>query len=161
MKSLIGLSALFAAMLLGGCVVQAPPRTVVVAQPRPQQHPAYLHALSDLRAARWLIVNRPGDARVNADEDLALTNINDAINEVKRAAMEDGKDAEERPPVDARLDRRGRLHRADELLRQARTDLAREEDNGAARALRDRAIVHLDEAIRGTNLAIRDAANGL
>ena len=37
--------------LLGGCVVAAPP-------PRAPHHPAYLHALSDLRAARWLIEHR-------------------------------------------------------------------------------------------------------
>jgi hypothetical protein len=63
--------------------------------------------------------------------------------------------------VDARLDRKGRLHRADELLRQARFDIAREEDNAAIRGLRDRAIEHVDAAIRATDQAIRDAANGI
>jgi len=27
----------------------------------PNNHPAYLHALEDLRAARWMIEHRPGD----------------------------------------------------------------------------------------------------
>ena len=31
----------------------------------PGKHPFYLHALSDLRSARWLIEHRPGDAAVS------------------------------------------------------------------------------------------------
>ena len=34
------------------------------AQPLPGKHPAYLHALTDLRTARWLLNHQPGDARV-------------------------------------------------------------------------------------------------
>ncbi len=53
MRAKLALSALVMAAVLAGCVVAAPP-------PRPAHHPAYLHALSDLRAARWLIAHRPG-----------------------------------------------------------------------------------------------------
>jgi hypothetical protein len=158
----IWLVTLASSLLLGACAVQVPPPTVVVV-PRvhAEQHPAYLHALADLRAARWLIANRPGDARVSGDEDVAIARINETINEIKHAAIDDGKNPDDHPPVDARLDRKGRLHRADELLRQARSDIAREEDNAAIRGLRDRAIEHVDAAIRATDQAIRDAANGI
>ena len=30
----------------------------------PGKHPYYLHALSDLRTARWMLEHRPGDAAV-------------------------------------------------------------------------------------------------
>lgn len=161
MKNSLCLATLASLLLLGACAVQVPPTTVVVAQPRAQQHPAYLHALADLRAARWLIVNRPGNAKVSGDEDVAIARINETINEIRHAAIDDGKNLDDHPPVDARLDRQGQLHRADELLRQARSDIVREEDNAQVRGLRDRAIGHLDAAIRATDQAIRDAANGI
>ena len=78
----------------------------------PGKHPFYLHALTDLRAARWLIEHRPGDAAVSGDEDVAITRIDNAINEIKKAAIDDGKDIKDHPPVDATLDKKGRLHRA-------------------------------------------------
>ncbi|MBV8621788.1 MAG: hypothetical protein JOY84_23205 [Curvibacter sp.] len=154
-------SSLALASLLSACAVQAP-----APQPAPhvqyhEDHPAYLHALSDLRAARWLIAHRPGDVRVSVDEDAALSGINQAIGEIKRAAIDDGKNIDDHPPIDEHLDHRGRLHRARELLQKSRNDIAREEDNGAVRGLRDRSLHHIDEALRATDLAIRDAANGI
>lgn len=127
----------------------------------PGKHPYYLHALSDLRAARWLLEHRPGDAKVSGDEDVAITRIDEAINEIKRAAIDDGKDLHDHPPIDAKLDHKGRLHRADELLHKVHSDIAREEDDPMTRGLRDRAVHHLDEAIHATNKAIHDAEKGL
>jgi len=131
------------------------------AQDLPGRHPAYLHALTDLRAARWLIEHRPGDARVSADEDVAITRIDEAIREIKRAAIDDGKDIHDHPPVDAQLDNRGRLHRAEEFLRKVHDDIAREEDDPLTRGLRDRAVRHVDEAMGATHHAIVDAERGL
>jgi len=131
------------------------------AQDLPGRHPAYLHALTDLRAARWLIEHRPGDVRVSADEDVAITRIDEAIREIKRAAIDDGKDIHDHPPVDAQLDNRGRLHRAEELLRKVHDDIAREEDDPLTRGLRDRAVRHVDEAMGATHHAIVDAERGL
>jgi hypothetical protein len=139
---------------LAGCATQ-------VVEVRHAEHPAYLHALTDLRTARWLIAHRPGDARVSGDEDVAITRIDETINEIKRAAIDDGKNLDDHPPIDERLDRKGRLHRADELLGKAHNDIAREEDDAATRGLRDRAIHHLDDAIHATHQAIRDAENGI
>jgi len=42
------------------------------AQDLPGRHPGYLHALTDLRTARWLLSHQPGDPRVYADEDVAI-----------------------------------------------------------------------------------------
>lgn len=127
----------------------------------PGQHPYYLHALSDLRAARWLIEHRPGNPMVRDDENVAIAKIDETINEIKHAAIEDGKNIEDHPPVDDRLDRRGRLRRAEELLNQVHSEIAREEDDPMTRGLRDRAIHHLDEAIHATHRALQDRRMGL
>src|SRR5471032_299417 len=65
----------------------------------PGKHPAYLHALSDLRAARWMLEHRPGDPAVSAQEDVAISEIDGAIAEIKRAAIDDGKDIHDHPNV--------------------------------------------------------------
>lgn len=127
----------------------------------PGKHPFYLHALTDLRSARWLIEHRPGDAAVSGDEDVAITRIDEAIQEIKKAAIDDGKDLKDHPPVDAKLDRKGRLHRAEELLKKVHADVAREEDDPLTKGLRDRAVHHVDEALHATSKAIHDAEAGL
>ena len=126
----------------------------------PGKHPYYLHALSDLRAARWLLNHRPGDAAVSGQEDEAIMQVDAAIAEVKKAAVEDGKDLWNHPPEDAHLNRAGRLHHAVELLQKARQDLAQEEDNPEARGLKQRSIEHVEHAIHATEHAIRDVERG-
>jgi hypothetical protein len=132
-----------------------------VAEDMPGRHPAYLHAITDLQTAKWMLEHRPGNAAVSADEDVAITRIDQAINEVKHAAASDEKNLNFRPPVDANLDGKGRLHRAEELLRKVHQDVAQEEDNPLTVGMRDRAVVHIDAAIRATHAAIGDAANSL
>jgi hypothetical protein len=131
-------------VFLAGCA--APPPRVVVVQ-EPSRHPAYLHALSDLRAARWLIEHRPGDWAQTADESESVRHIDAAINDIKKAALDDGKNINDHPPLDEHPDHRGRIHEALKYLRKARADIAREEDNAFANGLRDRAIGHIDAAI--------------
>src|SRR5579871_3067493 len=87
-------------------------------------HPYYLHALSDLRAARWMIQHRPGDWAQTVDETEAVRRIDAAINEIKKAAIWDGKDIEDHPHVDERPDHPGRLHAALDFLRKARQDIS-------------------------------------
>jgi hypothetical protein len=119
-----------------------------VAAPPPQHHPAYLHSLSDLRAARWLIEHRPGDWAQTVDEVEAIRQIDAAINDIKKAAIDDGKNLNDHPPTDTHPDNRGRIHEALRYLNKARADIARDEDNGYAGGLRNRAIGHLDAAIQ-------------
>src|SRR6201989_2508146 len=82
-------------------------------------HPYYLHALSDLRAARWMIEHRPGNWQQTVDEVEAVRRIDAAIGEIKKAAIEDGKDLADHPKVDERNDHDGRLHVALDFLRKA------------------------------------------
>lgn len=120
----------------------------------PGKHPFYLHALTDLRAARWCLEHRPGDAAVSGQEDVAIGEIDAAIGEIKRAAIDDGKDIHDHPGVDLAHDFPGRLHQALDLLRKVHSDVAREEDDPVVRGLRNRAVGHIDGAIRATEGAI-------
>jgi hypothetical protein len=138
-KLAIASSFAAALMLLTACVA-----TVRTA---PSSHPAYLHSLSDLRAARWLIEHRPGDWAQTSDEVESIRQIDAAINDIKKAAIDDGKNLNDRPPTDSHFDNRGRIHEALRLLNKARADIARDEDNGYAQGLRNRAIGHIDGAI--------------
>lgn len=115
------------------------------AQPGQGQHPAYLHALSDLRTARAHL-QRPDGGELRDQEKKAIHEINDAIDEIKKAAIDDGKDLNDHPPVDSHLDWPGRLHRAIELLDKAHNDISREEDNRFAQGLQARALGHIDKA---------------
>jgi tetratricopeptide (TPR) repeat protein len=118
-----------------------------------QQHPAYLHALSDLRAARWMIQHRPGNWNTTVDEMAASQKIDDAINEIKKASIDDGKDINDHPKAQEINEHAGRLVKAIEYLRKARADIAKDEDNVFAQGLQKRAYYHIDEAIRITEKA--------
>ena len=105
----------------------------------PGMHPAYLHALTDLRHARAHLENLAPTHHMDKEEQHAIDEIDKAIEEIKHAAIDDGKNLNDHPPVDARMDRAGRFHRAMELLDKAHNDIAREEDDPRVRGLRDRA----------------------
>ena len=122
------------------------------------RHPAYLHALSDLRAARAHLEHHDG-GELRHEEKEAIHHIDDAINEIKKASIDDGKDLNDHPPVDARVDYPGRLHRAKELLERAHRDVSEEEDNRFAQGLQKRAFEHIDKAIHEVDEAIRIVAN--
>lgn len=138
--------------LIGLAVAIGP---LVVNAEQPGRHPAYLHARSNLRAAQFLLRVReePNVARhlIEADHEAEA-----AIHEIDNAAVIDHKDLNEHPPVDMNLDRRGRFRKAVDLLREARADLAREEDNGRARGWRDAAYRHIDGALEHVHKASVD-----
>jgi len=125
------------------------------AKPAPgPAHPAYLHALSDLRDARAHL-QRPDGGELRDQEKKAVHEIDEAINEIKKASIDDGKDLSDHVPVDANLDWRGRLHKSLELVNKAHNDVAREEDNSFAQGLQQRALEHIDKAHRHIEEAIQ------
>jgi hypothetical protein len=130
----------------------APPPVVVV---RPTMHPAYLHALSDLRYARFLL-EKPAKPLVKWDENAAIREIDAAIAEIKGAAIDDGKPLGEHPAPDAGWDHHSRLKKAIELLDASAANLNQAEDNGFARNLRDRARLHVNAATKLVREARKD-----
>ena len=141
------LAAVSLAITMAGCAAGPPPRA---------HHPAYLHALSDLRAARWLIEHRPGNWAQTADEREAVRQIDASINDLKQAAYTDGKNFGYHPPVDEHPDHPGRIHEALEYLRKARADISSEEDNPNAQGWRNRALGHIDAAIASSRAVFHD-----
>ena len=125
----------------------------------PGRHPAYLHALADLRDARAHLEHFSSDA-VDHQEEHAIAEIDKAINEIKRAAIMDGKDIQDHMPVDAHLERRGRFHKAMELLDKAKRDVSGEEDQPDTQGLQLRVIHHIDEAQRSVRHAIETVLGG-
>jgi hypothetical protein len=112
----------------------------------PGKHPAYLHALSDLRMARAYLSAPNPNGMVDNNASQAIQQIDAAIGELKKASIDDGKNPNSHMPVDAHLDRTNRFHKAQELLDQAHADVAREEDDPAAVGLQGRIIKHIDAA---------------
>lgn len=118
----------------------------------PGLHPGYLHALTDLRMARWLMERRPGDRRVYENEDVALTEVDAAIRDIMHAAIVDDTDLRDHPmSVVPKHD--SRPQRAIEYLKQARNNVAREEDNPETREPQGRAYGHVDTALRAAQQA--------
>jgi hypothetical protein len=125
----------------------------------PGKHPAYLHALSDLRDARAHLEHFSNDA-VNQEEEHAIAQIDKAISDIKQAAIMDGKDIQDHKPVDAHLQRTGRFHKALELLDKAKQDVSGEEDQPDTQGLQMRVIHHIDEARRSVKHAIETVNSG-
>jgi hypothetical protein len=123
-----------------------------MAEQLPGSHPGYLHALSDLRAARWFLYHQPGDSAVSGDEDLGISEIDAAIHEIKKASIDDGKDLNDHPAVDTK-EHGSRLLKSIETLKKAHGDIDHEEDNPEVRELRHRALEHVDRALHAAEHA--------
>ena len=121
----------------------------------PGRHPGYLHSLTDLRSARWFLNHQPGDSKVSGAEDVAITEIDAAIGEIKKASIDDGKDVNDHPNVDVK-EHGSRLLKSIETLKKARADISGEEDNPEVRELRHRAFEHIDKAIHAAEKAHED-----
>ncbi len=118
----------------------------VQSQAQEHHHPAYLHALSDLRLMRAYLQQWAPSERVEDEQQRAIDEIDAAIREIKDAAIEDGKNLNDHPPVDANLNRNGRFRQARAAGNAAWHDLDREEDNDFAHGLKHRAMDHIEKA---------------
>ena len=137
----------------------APPPPVparIAPAPMPAIHPAYLHAISDLRYARALLY-RPDWRPVMRDQRAAVDEIDHAIGEAKRAAIDDGKNPDDHPPIDRGLGWEGRFRKSMELLDSAERDLSEAETNGAAAGWRNAALGNVRNAKAFVAKAMRDS----
>lgn len=130
--------------LAAGIIAGTSPMMMQAQVPGP--HPAYLHALSDLRAARHYLHDNWSYGAVRHEDDAAIREIDAAINEIKMASINDGQGDADPFPIDRNLNGRDRFRKANELLASAHNDLSRAEDVPSSRGLRDRAIMHVDRA---------------
>ena len=119
----------------------------------PGPHPAYLHALSDLRDARAHLEHQSTDP-VDHDEDGAIAHIDKALDEITKAAITDGKDIHDHVAIDATVKRYDRFHQAMELLNKAVDDVKSEPDQPSTRGLQMRVVNHINDARHEVNFAI-------
>jgi len=119
----------------------------------PGKHPFYLHALTDLRDARAHLEHLSSDP-VDHAEERAIKSIDEAIGELKKAAIDDGKNVHDHMPVDAHLKRTDRFHKAIELLDKAQQDCSHPEEQSDTKGLQERIIHHIEEARRETRHVI-------
>ncbi len=131
--------------LMASCILLlAGVSTHVEAQP-PGPHPAYLHAISNLRQARALLTTNFAIPAHIAAANAALPEINRAIADLKSASHLDDKNLGEMPPPKS-LAPEGRFHEVESLLGSAFHDASQPESDGAARPFKDRALGHIDAA---------------
>jgi hypothetical protein len=126
--------------------------------PAQAQHPRYLHALSNLREARELLQTdtRPGFIRAR---DHAIEEIDRAIDEVKAAVRDEGRNPHHTPPP-AGGDPNRPMRSALNLLNDAHQDIASGTDETGHRGLQERALRHIDEARQALEHAIHGMERG-
>jgi hypothetical protein len=112
-----------------------------------QDHPRYLDALSALRTARDYIQfdKRPDFGR---EKHHAVDEINKAIDEIKHAAWDDGKNTKFAPPAAGVQDPWAPLHSADEWLKNAELAIKYGHDQPANEEFRSHALAHIGDAKR-------------
>jgi hypothetical protein len=115
---------------------------------------AYLHALSNLRTARWLIDRSPEGAQKTDDQVAAVKAIDLAMARIINADIDDGKYLNDRPDEDAIPDRDSRLAVALQLLRKAHADVNNDDGSAFDLELKSKEIPHINEAIACVEKAI-------
>ena len=131
--SMIALGGLALAATMGASAQAAP------------DHPHYDKALSDLRLARALLLV-PDDSGAKKYAATAVDDIDQAMSEIKRASIDDGKLPDDHPPIDTNLSHRDRLHEVQALIESASRNLNTDEDDKAALGWRARAVKDVADA---------------
>jgi hypothetical protein len=110
------------------------------------KHPAYLHALSDLRLMRAYLDKLTPSEKISDEQVRAIQEIDEAIRLIKEASIDDHKNTQDHMPVDAHITPSSRFRKAREAGSAAKHDLEEEEDNEYAHGLKHRALEHVDNA---------------
>jgi len=125
------------------------------ATPARAQEPHYLQALGELRTARDYMSYDKG--QFNADRRHVVDEINKAIEEIKHAAWDDGKQTRFAPPGNA-SNGWAPMHYAQNALFAARKHVDQGIDTPANTGLRGRATQHIAEAQRTIDRIIAQGA---
>ncbi|BAY61122.1 hypothetical protein NIES22_11830 [Calothrix brevissima NIES-22] len=127
----------------------------------PVQHPAYLHARSDLRKAELLLQQRD-ETNVEQETKLAYQQVHLAIQEIDKAAVLDKKDLQDNPNVDTSVKHLDKFRAIYKLLRSAEKDISEQEDTNASRSWRNRAKANIEQAKHYVEIAAsRDVVDDL
>lgn len=121
------------------------------------EHPAYLHALTDLKRAETVIKARGGSSAMGQHEKYAIENINGAQYGIYQVAPEEQKNVDVlvAADVDPAL-KAGKLHDALAYLKKAKSDLSEAESDKSYLGIRQRILGAVDGAIYQVDAAIKD-----
>ena len=154
---------LAATMLLLGAIAGA--ETTV-------QHPAYLRALAKLRDARAQLniatqqapdtlpphaadFANDAESPPDSDEQIAIEQIDQAMQDVRDASEDDGKGVDDHGPVDANCGRQERLRLAMEKLYQAHEDIEQRQQDSFLKGYKaNSAQEHIEQAKRAIRRAL-------
>ena len=109
-------------------------------------HPAYVHALADLRDAHAWLAKPEENPRKIGYQMKALADIEAAIAQITGAAIHDGKKPGDSGRINTDLPRIERLNRALARLNHAWQEINDREDSKFARGLQTKALRHIDLA---------------
>jgi hypothetical protein len=143
MRIVKSLAAVFCTLMIVAAFATATPA-------KAQQEPHYLQSLSELRSARDYIQYDKG-APYGKERHAAVDEINKAIDEIKHAAWDDGKNTQFAPPTHGVNQGWAPIHEATKWLIAARTHVLMGVDTPENAGLRDRIVLHVNEAIRLMN----------
>lgn len=119
------------------------------------KHTYYLKALSDLKTARWLLVQHIDGKPMTHNEKEALRQINVIIRDINQASIGNSKGPDNQPKVQEGQDDAIRMQQCIEFLKKAKDDFSHEEDSKFAGGLRNRSIRNCDEIIKFVKRAVR------
>jgi hypothetical protein len=121
------------------------------------EHPAYLHALTDLKRAEVVVKSRGGSHAMSVREQAAINDINGAQYAIYHIAPEEQKNVDAAIAADADPSlRAGKLHDARAFLEKAKSDCAEFESDKAFLGERQRLLILINAAIQQVDLAIKD-----
>ncbi|MGD0737003.1 MAG: hypothetical protein ABR976_17865 [Terracidiphilus sp.] len=124
--------------------------------PAQDQFPAYLHAISDLRTARAYL-EMDGRPKFEGHRRHAIEEMDKALGEMKKAAIDDGKSPWEAPPPQNGGDPAEPIHSALKLLDEAHNDVGGGADSPENRGLQMRSLKHIDEARAALHHILEDS----
>jgi len=101
-------------------------------------------------------VGAPDWRDVMRDQRAAVQEIDRAIADARQAAIDDGRNPDAHPPIDARMGWEGRFRKSMELLDSAQRDLSAEVDYGPSAAWRTSALRNIQNAKAYVARAMRD-----
>ncbi len=122
--------------------------TAAPAPAQPGPHPHYQRALLQLRIMRAYLDRATPSERLDNEQVAAMSEIDSAMGEIRRASIVDGHDPHWHPPIDAQLRRGDRFRRARSAGETAFNEINRVEDNNFANGLKQRALEHIVRANR-------------
>jgi len=102
-----------------------------------------------------MIYHHPRNWQPTVDEGVALSRIDAAIADIKKASIDDGKGPNDRPKAVGRIVQPTRFNVALNCLKRARINISRDGDKELAQGLQLRAYEQIDGAIKAVRNTLR------